>query len=208
MDMQGLRRAYHRRLCQEVLAERNGVPNIADRSSKASIAIARALVQQLDEPLMSQAPDGQRAGMLFEQITRDFLQEAFTLLTHLRPGRWLFSVGQTISDFDQYEHLARIQALLKQYPELATTLGGNYIVKPDIVVGKYPISDDEINLNGKVIGESGSVAELTPFRSYNHEKLRLLLHASISCKWTIRSDRSQNTRTEALNLIRNRKGHT
>lgn len=33
-----------------------------------------------------------------------------------------------------------------------------------------------------------------------------ILHASISCKWTIRSDRAQNTRTEALNLIRNRKG--
>ena len=34
------------------------------------------------------------------------------------------------------------------------------------------------------------------------------LHASISCKWTIRSDRAQNARTEGLNLIRNRKGHT
>lgn len=34
-----------------------------------------------------------------------------------------------------------------------------------------------------------------------------ILHASISCKWTIRSDRSQNSRTEALNLIRNRKGN-
>ncbi|HXC16456.1 MAG TPA: NgoMIV family type II restriction endonuclease, partial [Holophagaceae bacterium] len=33
-----------------------------------------------------------------------------------------------------------------------------------------------------------------------------ILHASISCKWTMRSDRSQNARTEALNLIRNRKG--
>ncbi|MBD3289238.1 hypothetical protein GF337_10575 [candidate division KSB1 bacterium] len=28
----------------------------------------------------------------------------------------------------------------------------------------------------------------------------------ISCKWTIRSDRAKNTRLEALNLIRNRKG--
>ncbi|MBI4551464.1 MAG: type II deoxyribonuclease [Candidatus Latescibacteria bacterium] len=36
----------------------------------------------------------------------------------------------------------------------------------------------------------------------------LILHASISCKWTIRSDRVQNTRTEGLNLIRNRKGPT
>src|SRR5574341_777118 len=39
------------------------------------------------------------------------------------------------------------------------------------------------------------------------EKLRRHYH-SISCKWTIRSDRSQNARTEGLNLIRNRKGHT
>ena len=34
-----------------------------------------------------------------------------------------------------------------------------------------------------------------------------VLHASVSAKWTIRSDRAQNSRTEALNLIRNRKGH-
>lgn len=33
-----------------------------------------------------------------------------------------------------------------------------------------------------------------------------ILHASISCKYTMRSDRAQNTRTEALNLMRNRKG--
>src|SRR5690606_15004309 len=33
-----------------------------------------------------------------------------------------------------------------------------------------------------------------------------ILHASVSCKWTIRSDRAQNARSEALNLIRNRKG--
>jgi hypothetical protein len=50
-------------------------------------------------------------------------------------------------------------------------------------------------------------AELTPLRKVNRSSPRLILHASISCKWTIRSDRAQNIRTEALNLIRNRKGH-
>lgn len=34
-----------------------------------------------------------------------------------------------------------------------------------------------------------------------------MLHASISAKFTMRSNRAQNSRTEALNLIRNRKGH-
>jgi hypothetical protein len=49
-------------------------------------------------------------------------------------------------------------------------------------------------------------SSLTPLRLLNNQKM--ILHASVSCKWTIRSDRSQNTRTEALNLIRNRKGNT
>ena len=47
---------------------------------------------------------------------------------------------------------------------------------------------------------------MTSLRATNAEGSRPLLHASISCKWTIRSDRVQNARTEALNLIRNRKG--
>ncbi len=33
-----------------------------------------------------------------------------------------------------------------------------------------------------------------------------IVHASVSCKWTLRSDRAQNARSETLNLIRNRKG--
>jgi hypothetical protein len=33
-----------------------------------------------------------------------------------------------------------------------------------------------------------------------------ILHASISCKWTLRSDRAQNARSEGLNLVKNRKG--
>jgi hypothetical protein len=48
-------------------------------------------------------------------------------------------------------------------------------------------------------------ARLTSLRRINGG--RPLLHASISYKWTIRSDRAQNSRTEALNLVRNRKGH-
>jgi hypothetical protein len=79
------------------------------------------------------------------------------------------------------------------------------VISPDIVVARYPISDAEINKKTAVVSKSG-----LPY----HTRLRkrdnsgLLLHASISCKWTLRSDRSQNARTEGLNLIRNRKGHT
>jgi hypothetical protein len=49
-----------------------------------------------------------------------------------------------------------------------------------------------------------AVALRAPLRRHNNNLP--LLHASISCKWTLRSDRAQNARSEALNLIRNRKG--
>jgi len=100
-----------------------------------------------------------------------------------------------------------VRQLERQDAFLASSFGGGYIVKPDIVIGRAPVSDSEINLSSKkpVVGKDG-LASNTPFRSANFNA-RDILHASISCKWTIRSDRSQNARTEALNLIRNRRGH-
>lgn len=66
------------------------------------------------------------------------------------------------------------------------------------------MSDDEINDGIHVVDERvGTYADLR-----DGEGRRPILHASISAKWTMRSDRAQNSRTEALNLIRNRKGRT
>jgi hypothetical protein len=94
--------------------------------------------------------------------------------------------------------------VLKTNRQLKATLG-DYLINPDIVIGRYPESDEEINKQKKLISGKEN-ANLTPLRVVNSDKL--ILHASISCKWTIRSDRSQNARTEGLNLIRNRKGKT
>lgn len=99
-----------------------------------------------------------------------------------------------------------METVISRDKVLASTLGGDYIVKPDIVVGRQPVLDAELNSLGTVVTEESEIARLTPFRQVNHKEIHPILHASISCKWTIRSDRSQNTRTEALNLIRNRKG--
>ena len=59
-----------------------------------------------------------------------------------------------------------------------------------------------------IIAELRRDYDKTSLREKNYRNPKPILHASISCKWTFRSDRSQNTRTEALNLIRNRKGKT
>jgi len=201
-----LRREYHRRICQNVLRLSNGIPNIADTGNQASKAIALRLVEQLGHPLVEDTLAGQSKGVRFEQITKDFLNQTFLLLLHLRPGQWGFEVGRSIATFEQYRHLAYLQNILASNPELSSALGGDYLVTPDIVVFRFPLSDAEFNRFETVVDDT--TAKYSPLRVSNRPENTPLLHASISCKWTIRSDRSQNVRTEALNLIRNRKGHT
>lgn len=203
MNLQQLRRNYHKSICLKVLGLRNGIPNIADKASKRSIEIATSILDQINFSPCANPPTDQKAGALFEELTLDYLEKAFALLQHLRPGKWHFSVHNKLTDFDQYEHLAHLTEILKEHPTLRATLG-NYLIKPDIVIGRRPVSDAEVDQQGKIL--HADIARLTPLRDSNNTQL--LLHASISCKWTIRSDRSQNARTESLNLIRNRKGNT
>lgn len=63
--------------------------------------------------------------------------------------------------------------------------------------------EDEV-INNPALLVDDTVTRLASLRKKNGGLS--LLHASISCKWTIRSDRAQNARSEALNLVRNRKG--
>lgn len=207
MSIAELRRLYHQQLCQHVLRVSNsGLVNIADSASSASREIASSLVAQLGHPILSDLISGQSRGSQFEQVTKTFLEHAFALLHHLRPGHWRFTLNTTIASFDQYKHLASIQAAVSTDPQLKAALGGDYLIMPDIVVARYPVTDAEINASQTVVGDFEDYCRYTSLRSKNQPDL--ILHASISCKWTIRSDRAQNVRTEGLNLIRNRKGHT
>jgi hypothetical protein len=146
-------------------------------------------------------------------ITKEFIENSFSRLAHIRPGRWQYSTtpGRLgITAFEQYAHLAILQRILednRQNKEFRTAFASDYLVLPDIVVGRLPVTDDEINQNEEVVETRLPVASHTPLRASNTGN-QVILHASISCKWTIRSDRAQNTRTEALNMIRNRKGNT
>lgn len=202
-----LRKNYHNRICRQVLAKRNGTINIADVSSKASRNIANKLAELIGGAQCKPPPEGQKAGRLFAEITKDFLQESFALLQELRPGDWGFSLETPITTFDQYNHLSILKGLAEENRDIAITLGTDYLVKPDIVVYRYPVPESQlINETDQTIADSEDVARYTPLRAKNSDNP--ILHASVSCKWTMRSDRSQNTRTEALNLIRNRKGNT
>lgn len=208
-----LRRSYHRQICDSILGHRAGskVFSIADNSSQPSIALAAGMVKEIGLPTCTDPTSGQTAGAKFVAITAEFLRESFEYLGHLRPAEWIFSTSQGregISAYAQYQHLRELAELLKVNKELRSSLGGDYIITPDIVLSREPVDDKEINQQVKLVASESQVALDTPLRAANTIPPPNILHASVSCKWTIRSDRVQNTRAEALNLIRNRKGRT
>jgi len=151
---------------------RGELTNVADGDSKASRSISKRLFESLGVTASGSAdPDGGEAGAKFEDAVRRFLASA--LGSDFDVGR-----GRDISEFEQYAHLRRVEAMVRDDTSglLLDALGGDYRIKPDVVVSRSGDTD-------------------TPF-----------LHASVSCKWTIRSDRVQNIRHEANMMIRHRRG--
>jgi hypothetical protein len=209
MLLADLRAKYHHRICREIVRIQPGnppYPNFADKTNKASREISWHILRQMGYMQTEEHHlPGQTTGGRFEEITKEYLQNSFEYFQHIRPGKWLYKTGSPISEFDQYEHLARLKQLSLNNSDIASILGNEYIIIPDIVIARTPLSDNEVNLYETFI-EGTSLASLTPLRAKNAG--RSMLHASISCKWTLRSDRSQNARSEALNLIRQRKGKT
>lgn len=211
MDVAELRQRYHADLCEQILGYRNGVLSNADRGSKTSVSISEETFTRLDMSPCATPPAEQTIGTKFANITMDFLDKSFQILGHIRPGPWEFSSSQRkpgIARFDQYEHLTLLEEVIANLTEksVAAAIQGDYLVKPDITISRRPLDDGLINSDFVVIPGDSEIAELTPMRDANDSKPTL--HASVSCKWTMRSDRAQNSRTEALNLIRNRKGKT
>lgn len=201
--------AFHAALLKATLTiDSRGIVSNADSSNRSSIAIASGIADLLKAETQGERIAGQTSGNQFEGACADFIRQTFTKLGHLRPGTWdIHQVSGRnrleIARYAQYAHLTALDRAAKNDPELAAALGSDYTITPDIVIARVPESDDIINSHDFLV--DNTVATMASLRSVNNAMP--LLHASISCKWTIRSDRAQNARSEALNLIRNRKGH-
>jgi hypothetical protein len=84
-----------------------------------------------------------------------------------------------VTDYSQYVHLLHLNQLVIDNPTLSVTIGQDYLIKPDVLIGL----EDVPTVNGLP-----------------------MLHAAVSCKWTIRSDRVQNIRHENNQMVRHRRG--
>ena len=158
---------------RDILGLRKGVPNNADIDSVASRAIAAEMLTILEVERVT--ADKEAPGTALEMAVAAYLMKA---LPEIHPAReWEVDHRKLITDFRQYEHLARLDAIVREHPTLRSEIGLDYLIKPDVTVG--------------IIIAGGPPP---------------LLHAAISCKWTIRSDRVQNIRHEGVILTRSRRG--
>lgn len=159
------------------------VPNSADVDSVTSLQLAAYVLDQLGDPnpnvtgsVPAGLPPTNPGGLLEVQVLGDLALQLPTMDTR---RAWEFDRGKSIVGYAQYRHLAGIDAAIARDPNLRVTLGTDYLIKPDVLVGlRGTLSDIEL----------------------------LWLHAAVACKWTIRSDRVQNIRHENSNMIRHRRG--
>lgn len=204
------RKSFHAALLEQkvlgITAE--GIPSNADKGNKLSISVGFGIAELLGCEARGAKLKGQMAGKIFEDICSNFLAETFSKLGHLRPGSWHVGTIKSkknqiaLSNFEQYYHLKALYDAAQASVELATALGNDYIITPDVLIYRDPEKDETINHSEIFLDET--IALLTGIRKSNNHLP--LLHASVSCKWTLRSDRAQNARSEGLNLVRNRKG--
>ena len=153
------------------------VPNFADVDSAESMRIAAGVLDHLAVTRGTVSDVPKDPGGPLEQAVCDHLG---WVLQRKDPERgWRIERGAVITRFDQYAHLSEVDALVRANPQLRVTVGTDYLIRPDVTVSL-----------ARVRTASGLPA----------------LHAAVSCKWTIRSDRVQNIRHECLQMIRHRRG--
>lgn len=179
-------------------------PSNADDSSASSLAIAKALFRQIRTRSKSCSRRTEQChGSSFVEITESYIREAFSQLDRLMPGRWEFeSDKRSILKYWQYRHLAKLSKAAATNPEIAALLNSPHVITPDILVLRQRELGAAMKANREIVADTIAAASSTK-RVANP---LLLLHAAISSRWTLRSDPAQNARSEALNLIRNRKG--
>lgn len=153
------------------------MPNNADVDNRESLTLGAAMLSAMGlQAGVGPNPPKDPGSQLEESVRIDLGKRLGTLA----PGQqWTARRGALITQYSQYEHLQRLNQLVLSDPTLATTIGQDYLIRPDVVIGLENVP----TVNGME-----------------------LMHAAVSCKWTIRSDRVQNIRHENNQMVRHRRG--
>src|SRR5680860_1614041 len=146
-------------------------------ADKSSTASCR-----IAQDIMDQLELSEESTLAGQQLGRALEHEVAVFLEENLPladsrRHWNVKRGRPVSEFVQYAHLGRLAQL---------------------------VAEDE---SGTLEVETGGDYLVRPDVTVGLKlEAREFLHAAVSCKWTIRSDRVQNIRHEGVILTRHRRG--
>jgi hypothetical protein len=205
-----LRREYHEMLCRDLLAyyPNSNVPNIVDRATLSGADVGRHLSRVLGFQLAKASAPRQSIHCRFAELTEKFLRRSLSAMGHRMPGGWIVSAKGMLGTADLFgvsRDLTELQEALVRDPQLWDALDGCGAITPDIIVSRRTGADEVISSAGESAARDEQVARFALLRERRQQ--RPILHASISCKWTMRSDKGQDIRIETLNLVRDCKGN-
>lgn len=196
------RRRFHAELlASNVLHFRDdGYANVSDKSSRISSALGNGYLKLLEAQVWPERIAPQTGGHRLEKVVETFLQRTLGILDIFGGRDFTTRCRRDITEYHQYSPVDPGRLSRLKVDALRQAFGGDYVVTPDVLVERRALLTELINTRGRMVDEVfGKRAAIRSARLP-------ILHASVSCKQTIRSDRSQNSRLEALNLLRMRTG--
>lgn len=165
---------------------------------------------------------GQTCGAEFEKLIKVFIEQTFVQhLGFMRPEQFYVVPGCDLKSFEQYRHLKDFDDVLTYIPDSAKGLRdrldaafSSYAVRPDVLVVSDKLDRDKFNIKWRTSNPEEVLPLLSPevatntnfFMSVGKGENRQNIHAIVSAKWTIRSDRAQNARAEGAFASQQRRG--
>ncbi len=212
--LQRLRSEFHADICTNVLgyeADKQAYSNADSRVSR-SVDLAEGMATRIKHECSGHSTNGDAAELLLKQHTLKFLRAAFDEIGLKSLNGPFFSVEDAVKSmtrFEGYKPLAKLVKHLSKEAELRASLGGDYLITPDLTVARRPFTTslpDAAETTTPTADNSVEVPKQKLPRSTSLATEYNALHASISCRWVIRSDRSVSGRNEPLNLTRSQSG--
>lgn len=190
----------------------NGNPNTSDNNDALSIEWGRALFERLGVSPDAEAPE--LVGNLMEAAIAENLRDI--------RGDLQIEQSRPAADFEQYEHLRVFQdfksryqgshAALRQVEELSSDLPDSVaairLARAIEMARRQAERDDELvsRLSSTMPEESLLRIDVTVAERGSSGPSSPFLHAALSSKWSLRTDRAQDCVSQGSKLVAQRRG--
>ena len=206
-----IRKEYHKAVCSELISYREDSDALSfiDEATAMSGELTRQMISKLSCAIGTRKLPPDTIGQRFAELTRTFIGQSLSVLGRPIIGEWIVSttgVHMAVDAFGRHTTVADVQRVLVADPRLRIELNHYCVIAPDIIVARRVHHRDLTSLGPELACEERNIQPGTV--SHRDAIYNYLLHAVISCHWTVRGPPDERRSVDVLNLFHNRRGST